>query len=118
MVLLSLSVAGVGCSEEDATPLDLGTGGSSATTATAGGAGPEAASDVPTPHAVGENPQARAHAEQQCLDDIELAQGVIRIVDPATDTVVGEVIVECTEVRGSTTTLAVPGAATSEPAAS
>ncbi len=38
-------------------------------------------------------------AEQQCLDDPELAQGVVQIAMPDTGEVVNEVSVECDEVR-------------------
>ncbi len=38
-------------------------------------------------------------AEKQCLDDPELAEGTVRIVDPVTNEVVSELIVQCAEVR-------------------
>lgn len=38
-------------------------------------------------------------AEQQCLNDPELTEGTVRIVDPETNEVVSELIVQCDEVR-------------------
>ena len=38
-------------------------------------------------------------AEQQCFDDPEAEEGVIRIVEPESEEVVGEVVVDCEEVR-------------------
>ena len=55
----------------------------------------------PTPHAIGESPQARAYAEEQCRNDPAAERGVVRIVDPSTQRVVGEVIVDCDEVRST-----------------
>jgi hypothetical protein len=93
-----LAVAGLasGCSDDGATPVDLGTGAPSTTTTTAGQSPDQRPA---TPHAIGENPQARAYAEDQCRQHPEQAQGVIRIVDPSSNTVVGEVVVDCGEVR-------------------
>lgn len=90
LVLVATLSAAAACSGEEAQPIDLR--GSTATSSTS-------SSVVATPHAVGENPQARFYAEEQCRKDPEKEQGVIRIVDPATDKVVGEVIVDCAEVR-------------------
>jgi hypothetical protein len=77
------------CGEEPATPIDLRQGRPAATTTP----GPV------TPHPIGENPQARAHAERQCREDADLDQGVISIVDPRSDKVVGVVVVDCDELR-------------------
>jgi len=38
-------------------------------------------------------------AEQQCLDDPSKEAGTVRIVDPATNEVVSELTVQCSEVR-------------------
>ncbi len=38
-------------------------------------------------------------AEQQCLDDPELEVGTVRIVDPVTNEVVSELVIQCDEVR-------------------
>lgn len=46
--------------------------------------------------------QIRQLAEQQCLDDPTKTEGVIRIVEPDTEQVVGEMIVDCAEVRAGT----------------
>lgn len=90
VTVVVLVIALAGCSEDEARPIDLGTPDSAPTTSPDGPA---------TPHAIGENPQARAYAEQQCRDDPDQDQGVIRIVDPATDEVLGEVAVDCDELR-------------------
>jgi hypothetical protein len=106
-VVLCVVVGLAACSSEEATPVELST--STSTTAAADpGTGSTDGTLPPTPHAVGENPQARAYAEQQCLDDPSLEQGTIRIVDPTTQTVVGEVVVACDEVR-SASSVPAPG---------
>lgn len=89
LVLAVISAVLSACSEEEATPVDLTPGATTTTTLPPGA----------TPHAIGDNPQARFHAEQQCRDDPEQGEGVVRIVDPATDAVLGEVVVDCDEVR-------------------
>lgn len=104
LVLAVVSAVLSGCSEEEATPIDL-TPGATTTTALPPGA---------TPHTIGDNPQARFHAEQQCLEDPEQDEGVIRIVDPANDAVLGEVVVDCDEVRAEDAET--DGAADDEPA--
>jgi hypothetical protein len=100
MLLVVLALSVVACGQEQADPIDLGAGRAGTAEPDAGSAedDPEPGSMPPTPHAVGENPQARAHAEQQCVDHPEQEQGVIRIVDPSTNAVVGEVVVDCDEV--------------------
>lgn len=78
-----------GCSGETADPIDL-----RATTSVV--------ESVPLPE---NDPNAEARqqvedlAEQQCLDDPTADEGVIRIVEPESNEVVGEVIVDCDEVR-------------------
>lgn len=108
LVLALLSVILSACSEEEATPIDLTPGATTTTTALPPGA---------TPHGIGENPQARFHAEQQCRDDPEQDEGVIRIVDPTNDAVLGKVVVDCDEVREEDAQDArTDGAAEDEPA--
>ncbi len=48
-----------------------------------------------------ERDRVRQLAEQQCLDDPAKTEGVIRIVDPQTDQVVSEFVVDCAEVRAA-----------------
>lgn len=110
LVVLCVAVALIaGCSDEEATPVDLSSSGGASTSAPAadppagdqGGAPAVDGEPPPTPHAIGESPQARAYAEEQCRDDPEAERGVVRIVDPSTQRVVGEVIVDCAEVRST-----------------
>lgn len=90
----------VGCSEEEATPIELGPTATTAEGRSTSGADATGGGDrAPTPHALGENPLARAHAEEQCRTNPDQEQGVIRIVDPANDAVLGEVVVDCDDVR-------------------
>lgn len=83
------------CSGEASTPIDL-----RATTTTEG----PPISGVPLPE---DDPNAEAReqvrqlAEQQCLDDPSKTEGVIRIVEPETEEIVGELIVDCAEVRAA-----------------
>lgn len=98
-VVAVAAMVSVACTEgEEPVPVDLDattttTQASSATTATEG--------TLPE-----DDPNAEARqmvidaAEQQCLDDPELAEGVVRIVDPETDQVLNEYVADCDEVRG------------------
>lgn len=85
--LLAFSLLLMSCGGEDATPIDL-----DATTSTVG-------------PLIDDDPNAESRqlvqdlAEQQCLDDPAKVEGVIRIVDPDTDEVVGEFLADCAEVR-------------------
>ncbi len=80
------------CTDETATPVDF-----DAVTTTSV-ADPAAGETVDDPNA-----EARAEvdrlAREQCLDDPELEVGTVRIVDPTTDEVVSEYVVDCAEVR-------------------
>lgn len=98
------------CTGENAEPVDLD---GSPTSTTVGGAPsgtsiPSPGSSRPTGSLAPEDQNAesrrlaRHHAEQQCFDDPTAAQGIIRIVDPATDQVVSSVVVDCDEVRAGT----------------
>ncbi len=84
----------IGCSGEDATPIDL----DQTTTLTS-------TSSLATLTPEQENAESRSLAEklatQQCLDDPEAEQGLIRIVDPETDLIVAEIAVDCADVRRS-----------------
>lgn len=99
MALGAALVVLAACSGEDATPVDL-----DSSTTTQHGSGPTSeggeGSSLP---AYDQNAESRQmavdFAEQQCLDDPEADEGIIRIVDPRTDQVVGEVIVDCVDVR-------------------
>jgi hypothetical protein len=87
LLVAALALLGAACAEEESTPIDLGRGGASPSERPA------------VPHAINETPEARAFAEQQCRDDPGLDEGVIRIVDPVSEQVVGEIVVECEAVR-------------------
>lgn len=88
--LLSILAFGA-CSSEDATPVDLDPADQPATSVS-----PATSSDDQNDAA---REQAREYATQQCLDDPEATEGVIRIVDPDTDEVAATVTVDCAEVR-------------------
>ena len=82
-------VAGVAsCGQQDTVPLDL--------------EGTVPLVDPPV-HSDTGNEEARAQgqqlAEQQCLDDPTLEEGVVQIAKPDTGVVVAEIVVECSEVR-------------------
>lgn len=59
----------------------------------------------PTTTVVGADPnaevraEAQGYADQQCLDDPELAEGVLEIVDPDTEEIVGRITANCASVR-------------------
>lgn len=88
--VLSSFLALVGCTSEDATPVDLEQQ-------------PTSSAVTPAHSSADQNEaaraQARAFATQQCLDDSSASEGVIQIVDPETDEVVGTVTVDCAEAR-------------------
>ncbi len=50
-------------------------------------------------HPVNPTEQMEQLARQQCLDDPNLAEGYVQAVDPATDEVITEFSVSCSEVR-------------------
>ncbi len=92
LLAAALLLVGVGCTGEDATPVDL-----SPTTTT-----------VVDPHGsntddVDPNAEVRAQAQQladdQCLEDESLVEGTIQIVDPDTNEVVGVITADCQAVR-------------------
>lgn len=88
------------CSAEDADPVDLDRIETTQDPVTSGN--PVTSGDR---EAADDNAESRRlaqqHAEQQCIDDPAATEGVIRIVDPETDEVVAEVIVDCVDVRAS-----------------
>lgn len=51
-------------------------------------------------HSLEPTEQMRDAAEQQCLDDPDLVEGYVRAVDPATEQILSEAWVFCSEVRG------------------
>jgi hypothetical protein len=65
------------------------------------GAGDEPLSDLlpDVTHFLEPTEQMRDAAEQQCLDDPDLAEGYVRAVSPDTDEVMAELSVDCPEVR-------------------
>ncbi len=103
-MLLALAVAGLvfsACTSEEATVIDL----DAVTTSTADDAGsasllPPIADEVDP-----DDPNAEARqqvidaARQQCLDDPELAEGVVRLIIEATGELANEYRVDCDEIR-------------------
>lgn len=56
---------------------------------------------ITTPHLIEPSEQMRELAEQQCLDDPDLAEGVVNAVDPANpDQLLASVVVDCDDVTG------------------
>ncbi|MEM7273269.1 MAG: hypothetical protein AAF547_09340 [Actinomycetota bacterium] len=51
-------------------------------------------------HTMEPTPEMQDAAEQQCLDDPELAEGYVRAVDPDTDAILAELTLPCSDVRG------------------
>ncbi len=99
---VALLLVASACAEEPAVEIDLNTtvrAASSATSSTT-----EIAADDngqrQDPNAE-QNRITRRYAEQQCLDDPKLDQGYVQIVDPSTNEKVGEVTVDCEEVRSA-----------------
>lgn len=85
------------CTGEDAVPLDLG---STPPTSHGVGAGDEAeGSDSTTDPNEAQRQLVIGYAEQQCLDDPDLEEGYVAILVPDTEEKVGEVSVDCAEVR-------------------
>lgn len=97
-VPLFVALLGSACSNENPTPIDFSSDGTTATTA-------HSDSDSTSPHLDGEDPNEAQRsmvfglAEQQCLDDLEADEGIIQIALPDTGEVVNEVSVPCDEVR-------------------
>ena len=87
---LAMTALLASCTNDAATPIDLSSTSAPPT------------SGVPLPD---DDPNADSRqmaidfAEQQCVDDPAKDEGIIRIVDPETEEVVGEVIADCAEVR-------------------
>jgi hypothetical protein len=81
------------CTDEGATPVDLDA------ITTSSSVDPDAIPFSDDPTNVASRQMAVDFAEAQCFDDPELEEGVIRIVDPESDDVVGEVVADCVEVR-------------------
>jgi hypothetical protein len=87
LAMLLLAVAGLmGCSDDDAVPLEPGSS--------------PAGEIIGTPHQLEPTEQMQDLAEQQCLDDPDLVEGVIEAVDPSNpDLVLASVVVDCDDVR-------------------
>ena len=88
-----LVLVGTGCTGEVATPIDL-----NSTTTSLDVAGLAVSSDATN---AASNQMVLDLARQQCFDDLEAAEGIIRIGDPRTDQVVNEVVIDCTEARAA-----------------
>jgi len=50
-------------------------------------------------HTMEPTAEMKAAAEQQCLDDANLAEGYVKAVDPDSGTIFAEYAVDCAEVR-------------------
>ncbi len=93
VVVLAVSACSTG---EEPVPFDLG----GETTSSSPDASSVEGSDAP----VGEDPnagpraQAQGFAEQQCVDDPTLAEGVIEIAQQDTGEVVNRIVVDCDDV--------------------
>jgi hypothetical protein len=86
-VLAAVAALAVGCSGEEAVPIDPANPPTTAPELT----------DVT--HALEPTDQMREEARRQCLDDPDLDEGYIRAVDPDGGAVLAEVAVDCAEVR-------------------
>lgn len=87
-VALCLVVGLAGCSEQETVPLDI--------EGTIPLVEPPAHSDTGNEEA---RAQGQLLAEQQCLDDPTLEEGIVQIAKPDTNVVVAEIVVDCSEVR-------------------
>lgn len=90
LVLIAVLLAAA-CGSEANTQVDL----SSTTT---GGSESESGDEIDDPNTEVRQ-QAQEFADQQCLDDPELEEGVIEIVDPETQELAGRILADCAEVR-------------------
>ncbi len=107
-LLVALASAGVllaACTSEPATVIDLDAPTTTAT-ASSGSSDGSTVTAPPLPDEVDpDDPNAESQqmvidaARQQCLDDPELDEGVVRIVLEATGEVASEYRVDCDEVR-------------------
>ncbi len=106
VALLALPLASAACTDgEEPVPIDFSdtseTDGETETGETDTGTDGTDTDDTT------EDPNAEARqqvidaAEQQCLDDPDLDEGVVRLVDPATDEVMNEYRADCAEVRAA-----------------
>jgi hypothetical protein len=88
LFVLLVGLGAAACTEQDTVPLDLD------------GTVPLV---EPPAHSDSGNEEAQAEgqrlARQQCLEDPSLEEGVVQIVQPETDFVVAEIVVNCSEVR-------------------
>ncbi len=93
VIIIVLATA---CTGETAVPVDLN---STSVPAVASSTIPDVL-DPANPNE-SQNRVAVGYAEQQCLDDPELIEGYVRIVVPDTEEIVGEITVDCEQVRAS-----------------
>ncbi len=89
---------GAACTGETAVPIDLNS-------TTVPNVEPSTIPEALDPENPNEdqNRVAVAYAEQQCLEDPELEEGYVRIVVPETEEIVGEITVDCEQVRAAAT---------------
>ncbi len=95
---LIVVVLATACTGETAVPIDLN---STSVPTVASSTIPEGL-DLANPNE-SQNRVAIGYAEQQCLDDPELVEGYVRIVVPDTEEIVGEITVDCEQVRSAST---------------
>ena len=108
-LLAVFAVVAAACTEEPAVEIDLNSTvadeplpSASTTQAPTGGTGGTEGPEAADPNAE-QNRITLQYAEQQCLDDPDLEQGYVQIIDQATNNKVGEVTVDCAELRAAQT---------------
>ncbi len=95
LVLAAIFVGfGSACTGETAVPIDL----NSTTVPAVESSTIPGVLDPENPNEA-QNQVAVGYAEQQCLDDPDLEEGYVRIVVPETEEIVGEITVDCEQVR-------------------
>ncbi len=107
LAVVAFVLAASACTDgEEPVPIDFSDSDSPVGGEDAEDGTPEATTEDDTTTATTEDPNAEVRqqvidaAEQQCLDDPTLTEGVVRLVDPETDEVVNEYVADCAEVRG------------------
>lgn len=84
---LATALVAVGCSGDEATPIDPANPPTTTTDLTG------------VTHQLEPTDQMRDAAAEQCLDDPTLDEGYVRAVDPETDRILAELTIDCDEVR-------------------
>lgn len=101
LVIAVVTLGVAACSSEEAEPVDLYATVTTATTEAGGN--PHGMIDPVGPEGDDVNAETRQmvvdHATAQCLEDPDLAEGIVRMVDPETNEVANELRLNCAEVR-------------------